>query len=235
MYQSSAPTPSGTRSSTPADSAAAAVVTRSTPSAPSPRRRSQSAATRDSVRLSSACGSGSTTKSFWVPWPFAKFTCSGYVAPRPLGGVDERRTRRRGRRADVEPLHAMIPAKPGPLAPDVAAGAEEGLLARLPELIGAGARRTALIQRRHDLGVAQRARSGGPVAQAPVHQRDHLADQALVEHRVGAPGQPLIEKCCVAIQPDDGGVPPGGADLRRGGGERLTGQLDHFQGSHRAS
>ena len=74
MYQSSAPTPSGRRSSTPAAVAAAAVVTRNTPSAPKPRRRSHNAATRTGLSVSSAPTSGSSTKSFWVPWPLAKIT-----------------------------------------------------------------------------------------------------------------------------------------------------------------
>lgn len=59
---------------------APAVVTRSTPSAPRPRRRSHSAATAAGARSSPACRSGSSTKSFCVPWPLANFTSSGYVS-----------------------------------------------------------------------------------------------------------------------------------------------------------
>ena len=44
-----------------------AVVTRSTPSAPSPRRRSHNAATTVGVSVSLASRSGSNTKSFCVP------------------------------------------------------------------------------------------------------------------------------------------------------------------------
>src|SRR6185437_5020243 len=225
MYQSSAATPSGSRSSTPAEAAAPAVVTRSTPSAPSPRRRSQSAATRDSVRRSAACGSGSTTKSFWVPWPFANFTCSGYVAPRPRRAVDEA-----GTIGGVEPVHPVVTAKPRPLPSHIASGAHEGLLARLAQSIRSAAR----IERRDHLRVAQGAGGGDPVAQTPLEQRGDLADQTLVEHRVGTPGEPFIENRCVTIQPDDDGVPPRCADLWCRGAERLAGQLHHFQGPHRA-
>src|SRR5689334_2202103 len=116
MYQSPGATPSGIRSNTPAAWAAAAVVTRSTPSAPRPRRRSQSAATPAGVSVSLPSGSGSSTKSFCVPCPLANFTSSGYVAPdaqRVLDGV--------GRRT-VEPGDAVVTTEPRPLTAHIAAG-----------------------------------------------------------------------------------------------------------------
>src|ERR1700727_3327824 len=118
MYQSSALTPSGTRSSTPAASAAPAVVTRSTPSAPSPRRRSHTAATTAGVSVSAASKTASTTKSFWVPWPFAKITRSGYVPPSPQRGVGVTGG------GGVEPVDPVVAAKPGPLPSHIATPAD---------------------------------------------------------------------------------------------------------------
>src|SRR5262245_43257774 len=116
MYQSPAATPSGRRSRP----AFPAVVTRRTPSAPSPSPRSHSAATAAGVRDSLPSGSGSSTKSFCVPWPLANITCSGYVAPYPQRVVDVVVF------AAVEPGDAVVPAEPRTLAADIAAGAEVG-------------------------------------------------------------------------------------------------------------
>src|SRR5829696_647245 len=123
MYQSPADTPSGSRSNTPALNAASARVTRSTPSAPRPRRRSHNAATAAGVNDDRPSGSGNSTKSFWVPWPLANITSSGYVSPYPqcvlhvLG------------RGAVEPADAVVAAEPRALAADIAAGAEKRRLA----------------------------------------------------------------------------------------------------------
>src|ERR1700733_11052819 len=186
MYQSSALTPSGTRSSTPAASAAPAVVIRSTPSAPSPRRRSHNAATTAGVSVSAASKSASTTKSFWVPWPFAKITRSGYVPPSPQRGVGVTGG------GGVEPVDPVVAAKPGPLPSQKAPRADER---RLP---GGGAV-TSRVEVGENLGVAQRPCRGDAVAQAAVEQRDQLVDQSLSEHRLGPPAQSLVEKLCVAI------------------------------------
>src|ERR1700752_2430611 len=123
MYQSPADTPSGSRSNTPAANAAAAFVTRRTPSAPRPRRRSHSAATAAGVNDSRPSGSGSSTKSFCVPWPLANITYSGYVPPYPQRALDIVVSRA------VEPRDAVVAAEPRPLAANVAASAEEGRLA----------------------------------------------------------------------------------------------------------
>src|SRR6516162_2957494 len=158
MYQSLASTPSGRRSSTPAVTAAPAVVIRSTPSAPNPRRRSHTAATRAVVSTSPASRSGNSTKSFWVPCPFAKITSSGYLAPGPQRAVDESDA------LGVEPMHPVVTTKPRPLPPHVAPGAQVGLLPRVAQFI----RPAAGVERRQYLGVAQGARGGDPVAQALV-------------------------------------------------------------------
>src|ERR1700749_2683784 len=124
MYQSSLPTPSGIRSNTPAARAAPAVVTRSTPSAPRPRRRSHNADTAAGLSDSAASRSPSTTKSFWVPCPLAKrITCSGYVPPRPQRGVAVTGGGR------IQPVDPVVAAKPGSLPSHVAAGADERRLA----------------------------------------------------------------------------------------------------------
>src|SRR4029079_9707141 len=123
MYQSPGATPSGSRSNTPAVNAASALVTRSTPSAPRPRRRTHSAVTAAGVNENRPSGSGNSTKSFCVPWPLANITRSGYVAPDPqrlldvVGSVPD------------QPNDAVVTAEPRALATDITAGAEERRLA----------------------------------------------------------------------------------------------------------
>src|ERR1700749_804178 len=190
MYQSSAVTPSGTRSSTPAASTAPAVVTRSTPSAPRPRRRSHNADTTAGVSVSLASRSGSNTKSFWVPWPLANITRSGYVPP----GAQRRGHNLRiiSRPAGIQPLDPVVTAKPRPLAPHVAAGADEGRF-RCSVAVTAG------VEVSQNLRVAQRPRCGDAVTQPTVKQRNHFVDQSVGEHRLGTPGQSIIEKLCATI------------------------------------
>src|SRR3954449_5458230 len=61
-------------SSTDASTSAARRMTRRTPSPPMPARRSQSARTRSAERspCTDSSWSGSSTKSFSVPWPLRK-------------------------------------------------------------------------------------------------------------------------------------------------------------------
>src|ERR1700733_15346189 len=187
MYQSSARTPSGTRSSTPTASAAPAVVTRSTPSAPRPRRRSHNAHTTAGVSVNAASRSSSTTKSFWVPCPLAKrITCSGYVPPRP-----QRRVGVSGR-GRIQPVDPVIAAKPRPLPSYVAARADER---RLAGRVAVSAR----IEIGENLRVAERPGRGDAGAQATAEQGGHLVNQTFGEHRVGALRQSQIEKLCLAI------------------------------------
>src|ERR1700679_1197461 len=181
MYQSSARTPSGTRLSTPAASAAPAVVIRSTPSAPRPRRRAHNADTTAGVSVNAASRSSSTTKSFWVPCPLAKrITCSGYVPPRPQRRVG---VTSRGR---IQPVAPVIAAKPRPLPSHVAARADERRLARRVAV-------SPPFEGGEDLRAAQRPGRGDAVAQATAEQSRHLVDQAFGEHCVSAPRQTLIE------------------------------------------
>src|ERR1700737_4603175 len=195
MYQSPDATPSGSRSNTPEVNASLALVTRSTPSAPSPRRRSHSAATAAGVNDSRPSGSGNSAKSFCVPWPLTNITCSGYVPPYPhrvldvVGG------------AAVETGDPMVAPEPRPLAADIAAGTQESRVASVHAV-------PAAIEVGDDLGVSQRPRRGDAAAQAGVEQRPHLADEAVDEHLVRPLRQPLVEKRCVPIQSYHRGVPP---------------------------
>src|SRR6476659_5493000 len=153
MYQSPGSTPSGMRSRP----AAPARVTRSTPSAPRPRRRSQSAVTAAGVTDNRPSGSGNSTKSFSVPWPLANITCSGYVAPYPQRVFDVVGS------VPVQPNDAVVTAEPRALATDIAAGAEEGRLA-------GGRPIAALVEVGEHLGISQSTRRGDSVAQAGVQQ-----------------------------------------------------------------
>src|SRR6201998_2221339 len=153
MNQSVDLTPAGRRSSTPAATAASAVVIRNTPSAPNPRRRSHNAITRAVVSVSSAPTSGSSTKSFCVPWPLAKITRSGYLPPRVHRVVDNADAVVLGRRARVEPAHPVVPANPRALPPHITASAHVRLLTRVAQWVGRPSF-GAGIQRREHLGVA---------------------------------------------------------------------------------
>src|SRR5690625_4750256 len=179
MNQSPAVTPSGSRSSTPARSAAPAVVTRNTPSAPRPRRRSHSAPTAARVRSYSTPRSGSTTKSFWVPWPLAKSMASGYV---PVDGQCRVQQTSGGA---VEPGDAVVAAKPGPLPAHIAAGADERRLARTLAV-------PARIEVGDHLRVTQRPRGGHPLAQPGCPQPRDLRRQAPGEPPPGAGGPPPV-------------------------------------------
>src|ERR1700754_1347549 len=96
---------------------AAQRTTRSTPSAPSPRRRSQSAATLVGVRSRVASGSGSTMKSFSVPWPLLNCTSRAYLGcQRGHGAVEE------AGGGGVEPVDAGVATGPGALAANEASG-----------------------------------------------------------------------------------------------------------------
>src|ERR1700736_2262980 len=177
MYQSPPCRPSSTPSSAPAATAASAVVTRSTPSAPRPRRRSHSAATTSGARESFASTSSSKTKSFCVPWPFAKITCSGYVPQGPQHGVDEPTTS-----CAVQPLDTVVAPEPRPLPSHIAPGGDERQLACSQQRwlpIGG-------LERGDRLRVTQRPRCRHTVTQARLQELGHLVDEPAIEHSLGA-------------------------------------------------
>src|SRR3954469_22827300 len=93
-----------------ATSGTAAVRTaRITPSPPMPDRRSHSAATSEAVRSSSPAGSGTTTKSFSVPWPLITRTRSSVpVALLLLGVNDLRAAPSATRRLGAAPAPAVL-------------------------------------------------------------------------------------------------------------------------------
>src|ERR1700754_624115 len=113
--------------STPGTGAGASVsaaqrTTRSTPSAPRPRRRSQSAATLAGVRSRVASGSGRTTKSFSVPWPLLNCTSRAYLGRQYRHGAAEE-----AGGGGVEPVDAGIATEPGALAAHEPAGGADRL------------------------------------------------------------------------------------------------------------
>src|SRR5438067_6729259 len=153
----------------PADgsSSAAARTTRSTPSAPRPRRRSHSAATLAPVSSRRPAGSGSSTKSFCVPCPLRNSIppigtrLLGHSVEDACGQVVE---------SPVEPLDPAIAPEPGPLPPDE------------PSRRLCGRRRGGLevafaVQLRDHLLVAERARRRLALAQPTRQQHLDLVDE----------------------------------------------------------
>src|SRR3982751_6672605 len=106
---------------------------RSTPSAPTPKCRSQIAAICAGVRSISPSGSANSTKSLPVPWPLVN--CSEIVIPSimahgitPHGREGLRDT---VRVAGLDPSRLLVALEPAHLAPGVATGQCRGLRDRL--------------------------------------------------------------------------------------------------------
>src|SRR3954467_15214876 len=99
-----------------ASGCSAARTTRSTPSAPLPRRRSQSAGPTDVGRSSCPSGSARTTKSLPVPWPLVKSSRTPPSSRSDRGG-GHGGLREIGRGA-VEPDDACVAPEPSALPPD---------------------------------------------------------------------------------------------------------------------
>src|SRR5688572_8676367 len=102
-------------------------TTRSSPSAPTPRCRSQRATTMSAVRSTSPPGSGTITKSFPVPWPLANGRRS-IVPSSAIAGDDGERPAGQVGRGAIQPDRALVAAEPGPLLADEAAGGPDRLL-----------------------------------------------------------------------------------------------------------
>src|SRR3954469_11345124 len=92
-----------------ATSGTAAVRTaRITPSPPMPDRRLHRAATSEAVRSSFASGSGTTTKSFSVPWPLITRTLTSVPVALLLLGVNDLRAAPSATRRLGHGLHAAV-------------------------------------------------------------------------------------------------------------------------------
>src|SRR5687767_12007149 len=146
---------------------AAQRTTRSTPSAPSPACRPQIAATRVGVSSRAPSRSGTSTKSFSVPCPFA-----ARMVPRlRVGAAPGRRhvevlcdldgPAHQRRVVMAEPVHARVSAEPGFLAAGEAPGGPDRLLEGA--LLGPLAREVPQYVR-----VAQGAAGGSPLGEPGV-------------------------------------------------------------------
>src|SRR5699024_6412974 len=201
---------------------AAGRTTRSTPSAPRPRLRSQSAATRRSPSSRRASASGSTTKSFCVPCPLRNS-----IPPIPTSLLPQRRQYLIGKvdRSRVEPLDPGVPAKPLPLfAHEPACG--------LCRLGGSRGKVSRPVDGGKHLLVTERAGSRGPPAKPTFEQSPHLCHQPCSEHALYPGIDTRVQLRRALIQPDQSHTVerrPRRGEIR---GERPTGDLDHFQCPH---
>src|SRR5882757_1703260 len=194
-------------------------TTRSTPSAPRPRRRSHSAWTRLSVRSSVPSGSGSSTKSFSVPCPLTNSipTRSEYRAD-GLGQVGA---------SAVEPGDALITPEPGPLPPNEATGGAGDLGGGGLDVVGA-------VEVGEHLLVAEGPRGGEAVTKAKALQGSDLVDEPGLEHELHPKVDPGVQVGDVTVDADLHGPVPRLAPLGHGRGERPAGELDDLQGPHHA-
>ena len=153
------------------------------PAAPRPRRARgggrTSAATRAAVRSSVPSGSGRTTKSFSVPWPFVNAD-PGH-GPQGTEGPPEQ-VRAPGRASGCGGRGGTRSA---------AGGRTAGWRAPCPPRPRRGP--PVPVERGDDLLVAERPGGGAALAQAVVEQRAGLRDQAGREHPGDAAGDPLVE------------------------------------------
>src|SRR3954447_10012616 len=99
-------------------------VTRITPSAPTPRCRSQIAAIRPGERRRRSSRSSIRTKSFPVPWYFPNRSSSIGQIPRDL-------FLQRRRIGSFEPSHTRVTSEPGALLSRERSGPSDGSLDRL--------------------------------------------------------------------------------------------------------
>src|SRR6266536_678496 len=161
------------------ESAAALRTTRSTPSAPSPARRSHSRATSRAERSSSPSGSGRITKSFSAPCPFANRMAPS-LGNRGKSGIPQIWPR------GVEPDHAGIAAEPRLLPPSEAPRRPDGLIAR-PKL------RPLAGERPQHLRIAEGAARRCARAQPCGLQAAHLIDETGAPHSLDPGHDAFIE------------------------------------------
>src|SRR5205085_11958908 len=139
-------------------------ATRITPSAPTPRCRSQIAATRPGERRTRSSRSSIRTKSFPVPWYFANRSSSIGQVPRDL--LLERR-----RIGTAEPSRPRISAEPGALPSRERPGASDGSLDRLVQ-------RARPVQVARHLSVPDGLARGEPSTEAAAHEAVDLLHEA---------------------------------------------------------
>src|SRR6476661_3875664 len=165
--------------STRASSASAVGTTRMTPSPPIPAWRSASRAACALVSGRDPSRSGTSTKSFSVPWPLVKgvWSAMGPIVPDDLEGPREQSVPRAGR--GVEPVDAGVGVEPGLLPPGEPPGQRRRLLLGLLLV----ERPVELGQR---LGVAERTRGGAALAQPQLVERPHLVQETRLPHVLDA-------------------------------------------------
>ena len=170
-------------------------ITRSTPSAPMPACRSHSARTSAGDSDSTASRSGSTTKSFSVPWPLNAVQ-SGHG---PRVGVQARSAC-----SDQVGSAAVQPVNRGrPAGTRIAAGGRNARSART--VSSTASPRSAIsspvvIEHGEQLLIAQRLGRGRAAPQARRQQRPDLVQKALRHHPIDPRLHPLVQ--VVAIQAD---------------------------------
>src|SRR4029450_8256179 len=153
---------------------ATSAVTRMTPSAPMPNRRSHSTATSSEDSARSPSRSSSMTKSLPVPWYFQTRSSVTMEVPRQLvHHVD------RAALAGGEPPDAGVSSEPDHLA--------SGQFPRPPHRLSGCLRKRQLTPEvSSEFSVPDGPTSGQPSEQTLVEELPHLVDQAGIDHRVDA-------------------------------------------------
>src|SRR5450631_3720244 len=213
-----------------------------TPSAPIPARRSVRRRTWSAVTPREPSRSGTSTKSFSVPWPLVK--CSppvSIISPIVAHGTAWRRAETLELSAgadDVEraldqvrvvipqPVDARVGAEPRLLAPGEPAGRGDRVLDRL-----LGAEGAVEVCKR--LAVAESPARCSALTQAGRVQTTHLFEQARVPHLMN----PGIDTCVELRPRDQQAYRDGGQQVlpgRQGGREGPPGELDDLEGPYDA-
>src|SRR5438105_11930594 len=198
-------------------SAWAARVMRMTPSAPTPRWRSQIAATSAGSRGRRSSRSSITTKSLPVPWTFENRSSSIGQILQHL--VDDRA---RTPRAGAEPAHPRVLPEPRALPSRERPGASFRGGDRLVE-------RAPTREMSRPRTVPDGLIGGEPFPQPASHERLHLLEEPADEHLPNPGRDPFVERLAVEVDAGDAGP------LRRivvprdsVGGERSPGDGGHL-------
>src|SRR5690606_13339367 len=212
-----------------------------TPSAPIPAYRSviRRTVAASSVSRSTSSASGTSTKSFCVPWPLTKLMLVAIDVLVPFVRIARLRSvpaaRRRSRSTIVsqrllhevggvewQPGDALVLAEPRMLAAGEAARSSHGLVLRLLLAALAG-------QERQHLGIAEGATGRGPLPQALGLQPADLVDEPELPHPPDPQLDAFVEHRTRHVQADLDDVVVGVTPRRQRCGERSAGQLDDLQ------